>query len=100
MASVLCVRACSPSTNCQIFSLTQLAIHGDYGYNMNSVWKLDEIHLDDLSELERELVQNIEKLDGRPKDLKRVANMVTTKINLVRALKHAERILESQQGVK
>lgn len=97
---MFCCWSSSTSTNCQIFSLTRLAIHGEHGYNMNSVWKLDEIHLDDLSELERELVQNIEKLDGRPKDLKRVANMVTTKINLVRALKHAERILESQQGVK
>ena len=96
MASVLCVRACSSSANCKIFSLTRLAIHGELGYNMNSTWKLDEIHLEDLNELERELVQNIEKLDGRPKDLKRVMNMVSTKINLVRALIHAERILDSK----
>lgn len=91
---MFCCWACSPSTNCSIFSLTQLAIHGESGYNMQSTWKLDEIHLEDLNELERELVQNIEKLDGRPKDLKRVANMVSTKINLVRALKHAERQLD------
>ena len=65
---------------------------------MNSVWKLDEIHLEDLNELERELVQNIEKLDGRPKDLKRVMNNVATKFNLVRALKHAERELDTRNA--
>lgn len=56
--------------------------------------------LEDLNELERELIRNIEKLDGEPKQLKQVANLVTNKLGLIRALINAERYLEDNCGVK
>ncbi len=60
-----------------------------------TLWKLE-----DVNELERELIKNIEKLDGEEKQLKQIANLVTNKLGLIRALINAERYLEDNCGVK
>ena len=60
-----------------------------------TLWKLE-----DVNELQRELLVNIGRLDGDQKSLKRVANLVSDKLGLIRALIHAERLLEDEDGVE
>lgn len=54
---------------------------------------------EDLSVLEAELAENIERLDGNPKDLKRLARMAGNTIRLWRSVLRAEQILE-KNGVE
>lgn len=65
-----------------------------------SIWKINEISVDDLSVLERELKTSIMQLTAGPKDISLMLNMVSQKINLVKALVHAERLLEPNQACK
>lgn len=60
-----------------------------------TTWDLQE-----LNTLECELLENISRLDGSPKEVRRIANSVSNKLSLVRALIHAERYLEQNCGVK
>lgn len=52
-----------------------------------------------MNELEQELLENIAQLDYPPKVVKRAARLVANKLSLVRALLHAEQILE-EDGVE
>ena len=61
---------------------------------MKNTWKINEINEADLCELDREIGRNIRSLPHDHKELNRLANMASSKISLVRALVHAERILE------
>ena len=59
-----------------------------------TLWTIDAVN-----ELERELIANIEKLDGNPRDIKRLANQVSNQLGKIRALVNAERYLEDNCGV-
>lgn len=48
----------------------------------------------DINLLERELIENIERLDGEPKELKRLGRVVANRMNFIRAVLDAERIAE------
>lgn len=56
--------------------------------------------LEDANDLEQELMLNISRLNGCEKDLKQIANIVSSKFGSIRALIHAERWLEDNMGVK
>jgi len=56
--------------------------------------------LEDANDLERELLENISRLDGPPKEIRRIANAISSNMSKVRALIHAERFLEQNCGVK
>lgn len=51
--------------------------------------------LGDINTLERELMDNIERLDGDPKELKRIARVVSNKMSYLRSVLTAERLLEN-----
>jgi|LakMenEpi03Aug12_release.lakeMendotaPanAssembly.Ray.scaffolds.fasta_scaffold15454_12 hypothetical protein len=60
-----------------------------------TTWKME-----DVNELERELLINIERLNGDEKDLRRIANTVSSNFGKIRSLIHAERYLEENMGVR
>ncbi len=67
---------------------------------MTKILKGTTWRLDDANNLELELLENISKLDGPPKEIRRIANAVSNNMSKIRALIHAERFLENNCGVK
>jgi hypothetical protein len=67
---------------------------------MEKVLKGTSWTMEDVNTLESELLDNISQLNGSPKELRRIANSVSNKMNMVRALLHAERFLETKCGVR
>jgi hypothetical protein len=65
-----------------------------------SNWKISEIELDDLHELNRELRNGVKGLEGTPKEIGWITNMISQKLDLVRSLVHAERILDNRRVSK
>lgn len=56
--------------------------------------------IDEINELERDLHLNIDKFDAPPKIKRRVANLVSNRLGMIKALIRAERLLESENGVE
>lgn len=56
-----------------------------------------DITLSDLNELERELIENIERFDAPEKVSKRIARLVSNRISLYRAVLHVDRMVKEEK---